>query len=293
MSMALPSPPSSNDDSSRVPEDSGQVPQEPTASENAHEMPPEEEWDNKMQQLSEFVYGNLNEGAEENADKEDEESLFVQQDDDKYIDSLLNDASSDGGQKDTDGEKPEASTPATSDARLSEHQVGNKNNISQTFPGGLSSNDQGESDDFEGSSDLDSVEEDYSSRVNPHKRKRSTRRDHESNADCRNPNEYSHSLDDDLFREYLEKKARCEEIRNMERGEQISTAQKYELIQLEAKVTELENRYRRFEEIISGHTPDAEGTSTAKETTEERPAKKRRKPARNAAEAHARRIADI
>lgn len=292
--MALFSSSSSNDDSSLAPEGSGQVPQDPSATENTHEMPPEEEWENKMQQLSEFNYGNANEGVEEDADEEDEESLFVRQDDETLDDYLTNnDASSDRGQQDTDGESPDDSTPGPFDVRIPEHQVEQENNTDQTLLGAMSADDQDEFGDFEADTDLELGEEDHSSGTRPKKRKRSIPIDHRSTAKSVNPDDgYTQSLDEELVREYLEMNSKCLEMREMESAGKINFAQKLELGQLEAKAFELTQRLG-FQRILSGDTIDAVSTTVAGEPTGEQQAKKRRKPARNAAEAHGRRLEAI
>ena len=253
-----------------------------------------------MQQLSDWTYGpSMADGAVDksgdDANSDNEESLFVPQHN-EYYDMMDDNRSGDQyppeePQDESDAWEPDISTSNNSCARLPKISPRYENHEALEFFSGISCNDQDRFDRFQ----LDPEPEFGEGCGDDGRLSGTSSRQHKSppirmsqeGESIHQSETYEISVDDEEFRTYLETKFRCKELRDSKSAGQIDIQQELELSELETKATELETRHK-FGQIMT-----EEIFNDNSESQDERPAKKRRLPARDTAEAHARHNAEI
>ncbi|RYP51210.1 hypothetical protein DL768_003416 [Monosporascus sp. mg162] len=225
------------------------------------------------------------------------------------------------GQDDHDLSDFDVSNFGLSNVRLPLQSVGSGTRRPRTYFGGVRRDDELESDGFQPEPSMESDDQEHTSRRHSRKRKRSTPPGHRNDGDTSET--YDDSVDEQAIQELADAKAQCDELRRLKQSGRISQPQRFDLIQLEGKIEQYRKRLGLDElstarsERTQSSSPPAHGLddrssgpgygsevadltgddvrdyatgSVAEEKTQPR---KRRKPARDAAEAHARHLADM
>ncbi|RYO92658.1 hypothetical protein DL766_008781 [Monosporascus sp. MC13-8B] len=191
----------------------------------------------------------------------------------------------------------------------------------RTYLGGVSRGDELESDGFQPEPSLESDDQEQTPRRHSRKRKRTAPPCHRNDGDASEA--YDDSVDEEAIQEFADAKVQCDELRKLKQSGRISRSQRFDLIKLEGKIEQYRKRLG-LDELSAAHSERTQSSSApahrldyrssgrsygsevvdltgddvqeyatgsvAAETTQPR---KRRKPARDAAEAHARYLADM
>ncbi|RYP34026.1 hypothetical protein DL767_004468 [Monosporascus sp. MG133] len=323
-----------------------------------------------MSLLRAFTYGTYTEGdgkvrdeAEDGSSDDEEESLFVSNDDEAVYDAGLEnplsqpeeiqarndnptlEADSDTevipgsqgswaehgenssehikseDQDDHDLSEFDVSNFGLSKVRLPLQSAGTRTRRPRTYLGGVSRDDELESDGFQPEPSMESDDQEHTPRRHSRKRKRSASPGHRNDGDTSET--YDDSVDGQAIQELADEEVQCDELRKLKQSGRISRPQRFDLIKLEGKIEQSRKRLgldesstARSERTQSSSSPahrlddrssgrgygsevvdltgdDVQDYATGSVTEEKTQPRKRRKPARDAAGAHARHLADM
>ncbi|RYP59595.1 hypothetical protein DL769_008460 [Monosporascus sp. CRB-8-3] len=208
-----------------------------------------------------------------------------------------------------------------SNVRLPLPSAGTRVRRPRAYLGGVSRDDELESDSFQPEPSVESNDQEHAPRRHSRKRKRSAPPGHRN--DGNTSETYDDSVDEEAIQELADAKFQCDELRKLKQSGRISRSQRFDLIKLEGKIEQYRKRLGldqlsagRSERTQSSSSPDyrlddrssgrgygsevvdltgddVEEYATGSVAAEKTQPRKRRKPARDAAEAHARHLADM
>ncbi|RYP62643.1 hypothetical protein DL771_009636 [Monosporascus sp. 5C6A] len=301
-----------------------------------------------MSLLRAFTYGHYTEGggkaqdeAEGGNSDDEEESLFVSNADEAVhcagLENSLsqseeiqarNDHITRAADSDTEAlpgsqgcwaEQGEYSSEHTKSEDQDDHDL--KPDVREPYLGGVSLDDELESDGFQPESSTESDDQEHTHRRHSRKRKRSAPPGHRNDGDTSET--YDDSVDEQAIQELADAEVQCDELRKLKRSGSISRSQRFDLIKLEGKIEQYRKRLGLNESSAAGSERTQSSSSTAHRLdgrssgrgygsdvldltgddfqeyatggvpAEKAQPRKRRKPPRDAAEAHARHLADI
>ncbi|RYP91934.1 hypothetical protein DL770_001908 [Monosporascus sp. CRB-9-2] len=291
-----------------------------------------------MSLLRAFTYGNYTEGdgkvrdeAENGNSDDEEESLFVSNDDEAVYgagwetslsrpeeiqarnDYLTREADSDTGAEHGEYSSEHIKSEDQDDHELSDFDVTNFGLSKVRLPLQSAGTRTRRPRTYFGG--------EHRSRRHSRKRKRSAPPDHRNDGDTSET--YDNSVDEQAIQELADAKVRCDELRRLKQSGTISRPQRFDLIKLEGKIEQYQKRLgldelstARSERTQSSSSPahrlddrsssrgygsevvdltgdDVQDYATGSVAEDKTQPRKRRKPARDAAEAHARHLADM
>ncbi|RYP09981.1 hypothetical protein DL765_008250 [Monosporascus sp. GIB2] len=267
--------------------------------------------------------------AEDGNNNDEEESLFVSNADeavyDAGLESLLPQPEhiKSEDRDDNDLRDFDVSSLGLSNVRLPLPSGGTRTRTRRprTYLGGVSRDDELEADDFQPESSLESDGKEHIPSHHSRKRKRKAPPGHRNDGDTSDA--YDDSVDEEAIQELADAKFQCVELRKLKQSGRISRSQRFDLIKLEGKIEQYRKRLGLDElsatysertqspsspahrsddpssdrgygsEVVDLTGDDGQEYAMRSVAAEETHPRKRRKPARDAAEAHARHLADM